>query len=350
MTEDPIQSVLAAVPDPMLHIGADGTITHANDAALGLLGDWILGRSHDVALRQPALQTPIAEVLRGADRAEARIERPDPSGVTDYRIAITALGRSPDRGLLLHMADITHLRDAEAMRRDFVANVSHELRTPLTALIGFIDTLGGPARDDPAARARFLGIMKDEAQRMNRLVSDLLSLSRVEAEERVRPQRELDLEALLRDTLAALQPAAAEAGNALGLDLDDSARGRASRLHGDRDQLMQVFLNLTENALKYGGPGKPVTLRLGRGEGRGPLKGPMLRVDVTDRGEGIDSLHLPRLTERFYRVDAHRSRELGGTGLGLAIVKHILNRHRGRLSVTSDPGRGSTFTVHLPAI
>ncbi len=350
MPTDLIQTIIDAVPDPMLHIAAGGEIGHANGAATALFGEWILGRSHGAALRQPALLSRVEAVLAGEPTSEARYERSEQAGVTEYKVRITALttgGDRPQRSLLLHFTDITHLREAEEIRRDFVANVSHELRTPLTSVLGFIETLRGPARDDPAARDRFLGIMEVEARRMNRLVSDLLSLSRVEAEERMRPSEEIDLHALLQGVLAALKPRAEEAGNTLMLAFDAD---RPATVVGDRDQLTQVFLNLTENALKYGGPDKPVRLTLTRGEGRGQLKGPILQVDVTDEGDGIDGLHLPRLTERFYRVDAHRSREMGGTGLGLAIVKHIVNRHRGRLRITSEQGRGSTFSVHLPAI
>jgi two-component system phosphate regulon sensor histidine kinase PhoR len=254
--------------------------------------------------------------------------------------------------LLLHFTDITHLREAEEMRRDFVANVSHELRTPLTAVLGFIETLRGAAKDDPAARDRFLSIMEDEARRMNRLVSDLLSLSRVESEERMRPSDLVDIGAVLKGTVAAMRPTAELSGNEIVLTsaIGSDAEGAEARglIQGDRDQLMQVFLNLTENALKYGGPDRQVDLKLTREEGTGSLKGKVIRVDVTDRGDGVDPQHVPRLTERFYRVDTHRSRAMGGTGLGLAIVKHIVNRHRGRLRITSEKGKGSTFSVLFP--
>ena len=348
MADPMLDAILNAVPDPMLHINADGVIMGANPAARASLGDWIIGRSYAAALRQPALLARIDDVLSGADSADARYERSEQAGVTEYKVRITALPVERTRAILLHFTDITHLREAEEIRRDFVANVSHELRTPLTAMMGFIETLRGPARNDPAAQARFLTIMETEGHRMNRLVSDLLSLSRVESEERMRPSDALNLEDVLRATLASLRPRAEDTGNDLVLEIDASAEGRMG-LIGERDQLMQVFLNLTENAIKYGGPQKPVTLRVSRAEGRGLMRGEVLQVDIIDRGEGIDSQHLPRLTERFYRVDTHRSREMGGTGLGLAIVKHIVNRHRGRLKITSEKGVGSTFSVLLPA-
>lgn len=347
MTRTLIASVTDAVPDPMLLIASDGTIDHANPPAIAMLGGWIIGRSYGAALRQPGLLSQIEAVMQGAPAAEARIERSEHASTSQYTVRISALPTGEGRALVLHFTDITHLSEAEELRRDFVANVSHELRTPLTSLMGFIETLRGPARDDRAAQDRFLGIMEDEAKRMNRLVSDLLSLSRVEAVERMRPNEQVDIAELLGGVIAALKPRAEATSNTLVLTQDAPAV-----IQGDRDQLMQVFLNLTENALKYGGPDRLVTLAISRGQGAGALKGDVVVVDVIDHGEGIESLHLPRLTERFYRVDAHRSRDMGGTGLGLAIVKHIVNRHRGRLKITSrhapDGNQGTTFSVQFP--
>jgi two-component system phosphate regulon sensor histidine kinase PhoR len=360
MPDARLDAILSAVPDPMLYLSEQGVITGCNAAARALLGDWIMSRSYATVLRQPGVLGRIEAVLAGGAASEARFHMAEQAGETLFRVRITPLATEPGRAggspILLHMTDITHLREAEDMRRDFVANVSHELRTPLTAVLGFIETLRGPAKDDPAARHRFLGIMEDEARRMNRLVSDLLSLSRVEGQERLRPSEVVDIKAVLDGVIAAMRPTAGEKGSALDLELQPTDPDLLPlvdpdhyRVKGDRDQLMQVFLNLTENALKYGGGGGPVRLRLGWQPGSGSLKGPVVRVDVIDRGDGIDSLHLPRLTERFYRIDTHRSRAMGGTGLGLAIVKHIVNRHRGRLRIRSEKGVGSTFSVLLPA-
>ncbi len=369
MSVNQLTTVIEAVPEPMLQLDADGMILATNAAARALLGDWIQGRSYATVLRQPAILGRIESVQADGTPGEARFELADSAGGTQFRVRISPLPTGPNAGhvqagpeagveataprppLLLHFTDITHLREAEEMRRDFVANVSHELRTPLTALLGFIETLRGPAKEDAAARDRFLSIMEDEARRMNRLVSDLLSLSRVEAAERMRPSEMVDLSAVLDGTLAAIRPAAEENGNTIELRRTrlaaDTGATRAL-IHGDRDQLMQVFLNLTENALKYGGPDKPIVVEMSREPGTGSMKGSIIRVDVTDHGEGIDQQHIPRLTERFYRIDTHRSRAMGGTGLGLAIVKHIVNRHRGRLRITSEKGEGSTFTVLFP--
>ncbi|MBF9033600.1 two-component sensor histidine kinase [Rhodobacterales bacterium HKCCE2091] len=344
MTNPLIPRLISAVPAPMLFLDRGGLIEAANPAAEALLGGWIRGRNHVAALRQPALLALIEATYAGGRGGEARFVQTGQSGQAVFRVTVTVIGDGGAEGVLLHFEDVTHLREAEEMRRDFVANVSHELRTPLTAILGFIETLRGPAKGDTAAQDRFLAIMEDEARRMNRIVSDLLSLSRVEGQERMRPDDPVALDDLLRSVAAALKPQAAENGNALAIEGADNP----VMVRGDKDQLQQVVLNLAENALKYGGTGKTVTLRLSEGEETGSLKGAVARIEVIDQGEGIDPVHLPRLTERFYRVDTHRSRAMGGTGLGLAIVKHIVNRHRGRLKITSVKGEGSTFAVTLP--
>ena len=331
---------LSAVPDPMLIVDGDGRVSGANPAALDVFGAWIIGHSYVAALRQPALLAQIDRVLNGADHGESQYGIHDPAGDTAYRVRIT--GRHP--GAILHFSDISHIGAAEESRRDFVANVSHELRTPLTALIGFIETLQGPARDDPSARERFLNIMAAEAGRMNRLVGDLLSLSRVESEERVRPTGQVDVGALIVSVIGTLKPLADEGG--IQVELEQPATPVS--ITGDHDQLSQVFTNLIENALKYGGSGGRVTVRISPSGHDPALRTTGVQIQVTDNGPGIDPIHLPRLTERFYRADSHRSREVGGTGLGLAIVKHIVNRHRGRLTVTSELGQGAVFTVILP--
>lgn len=346
MARNTLIATMNAVPDPMMFIGVDGLIGLINPATVTLFGNWVVGRSYVSALRQPALLGEIDSVLRGNPSSETRYVRSDQTGETQFRVMVSPLAASDagQSGVLLHFTDITHLREAEEMRRDFVANVSHELRSPLTAVLGFIETLRGPARDDAAARDRFLEIMEQQALRMNRLVGDLLSLSRVESEERVRPSDDVDLRDVISGVLTTLRPQAEEQGSALEL----LAEPGDYLIRGDRDQLTQVFMNLTENALKYGGANRAVTVRLETGEGRASMRGPVVRAEVIDRGDGIDPMHLPRLTERFYRIDSHRSREMGGTGLGLAIVKHIVNRHRGRLRISSEAGKGSTFAVVLP--
>jgi two-component system phosphate regulon sensor histidine kinase PhoR len=240
--------------------------------------------------------------------------------------------------------DATAAEEAGQIRRDFVANVSHELRTPLTAMIGFIETLRGAARHDQHAQERFLGIMEQEASRMNRLVHDLLSLSRVESEERVRPKARVEIGSLLASVTSALRKIA----DGQNVRITQIGPDAPTELPGDGDQLFQVFSNLVETAIKYGGPNSEIVMTASSSARDPFLRAPAVRISITDQGPGIDEIHIPRLTERFYRVDNHRSRELGGTGLGLAIVKHIVNRHRGRLRIESKLGEGSTFTVILP--
>jgi two-component system phosphate regulon sensor histidine kinase PhoR len=333
-----ISAVLAGLPLPVVLVGRDARIVAANPQALALFGEGAMGRHHGMTFRQPDLLQAIAQGLNGGEVARVRHVLPGATQDSIYEVTVTPL----PQGVLCAFEDRSALEHMDLMRRDFVANVSHELRTPLTALLGFIETLRGPARNDPAARERFLIIMAAEAERMNRLVSDLLHLSRVEAEERVRPSDDVDLAALVRSTAATLRPLAETSRVAIEL----VGANQPHRLRADRDQMTQVLTNLIENAVKYGSP-PGATVRVHLTAEPGP-RGPQLRLMVADQGEGIDAVHLPRLTERFYRVDGHRSREKGGTGLGLAIVKHIVSRHRGRLIIDSEPGHGSRFTVLLP--
>lgn len=342
-----VLALLQAFPEPALLVAADRRIIAPNPAATELFGPGISGTSVLAVLRQAEAIDALSRVLAPgtAEVAEASFEHTTQAGESTYRMTVRRLGPPSETAtVLVTLVDISHFAEAEKMRRDFVANVSHELRSPLTVLSGFIETLRGPARDDPAARDRFLEIMEQEAQRMNRLVGDLLSLSRVEVNEKVRPRHMVSLEQILRSTFAALRPQIEDNGITLTFD---QAHGD-QMLAGDADQLTQVFHNLVENAIKYGGTGKSIQVQVRRHDRMPGFSGPVLAVDIIDRGEGIDPVHIPRLTERFYRVDSHRSRAMGGTGLGLAIVKHIINRHRGRLLIRSAPGEGSTFTVILP--
>jgi two-component system phosphate regulon sensor histidine kinase PhoR len=333
------RSLLEGIPMPIVLIGTDTWVRSANESALGLLGRGIIGRPYQMGMRQPSLATAIDECLANRMVSVARCVFQSAAGEQVFRVRVAPV----EGGALCAFEDISEAEQIGQMRRDFVANVSHELRSPLTALLGFIETLQGPARDDAAARARFLGVMSREAGRMNRLVSDLLSLSRVEADKRVRPTAMVDISTLTQRVVATLRPLASESGVELVMAGVDSPK----IIPADPDQITQVLHNLIENAIKYAGQG-PVTIRLTNEDRDAMLRGSVLRIDVQDRGEGIDDVHLPRLTERFYRVDSHRSREKGGTGLGLAIVKHIVNRHRGRLTIESKRGEGSLFSIYLP--
>ncbi|MEX0285669.1 MAG: ATP-binding protein [Paracoccaceae bacterium] len=341
-----IESILNAIPLPAVLIDQTERIIGANPEARTLLGQQIINRHFATILRQPSMFHAIETCLRDRNPLTARFQTNDGAQDTSYDVTcryVKDIGAVEAGAVLVSFVDTTHMEQAGQMRRDFVANVSHELRTPLTALIGFIETLRGPAREDPAARDRFLTIMEGEASRMNRLIADLLSLSRVEAEGRVRPTGQVNLTLILQSIVRTLTHMAEQTGAQLSLSVPEEE----IVVIGDEDQVQQVFTNLIENAIKYGGDCK-VDIILTTQDRDLAVRGPSARVQVIDHGPGIDPVHLPRLTERFYRGDAHRSRALGGTGLGLAIVKHIINRHRGRLRVESELGQGSVFTVILP--
>jgi two-component system phosphate regulon sensor histidine kinase PhoR len=259
-----------------------------------------------------------------------------------FEAFVSPVALAGQQAVLIALHDLTSIRRVEEMRADFVANASHELRTPLAALTGFIETMQGPAREDAAARERFLGIMREQAWRMARLIDDLLSLSRIELRAHMRPDTSVDLAPIVREVVDGLQTLAQDRGVAVQVD---TAAGPLPVL-GDRDELLRLFENLIENGLKYGASGKRVDIVLARHDA--PDGKREASVSVRDYGPGIAAEHLPRLTERFYRVDVGESRAQGGTGLGLALVKHILNRHQGRLAIESQAGHGAAFTVRLP--
>ena len=344
MTTEFETTLLAGIPMPLILIGPDERVRNANPLARAMFGEDCVGRHIVTVLRQPATLDAIEGVLR--DQATRRVKYlgKEARRETTYTVTCSALRDGGGYGVVVCFEDVTHLEQAGQMRRDFVANVSHELRTPLTALLGFIETLQGAAKDDAAVRHRFLGIMAHEAERMNRLVRDLLQLSRVESEERNRPTEQIDILGLLASAALTLKPLADKQGIALHLTGDTGL----ITVQADADQMQQVFSNLIENAIKYGGSGGDIFIDVHADPAEPSLRGPGVRISVIDNGPGIDPVHLPRLTERFYRVDGHRSREMGGTGLGLAIVKHIVNRHRGRFRIDSALGQGSQFTVTLP--
>jgi two-component system phosphate regulon sensor histidine kinase PhoR len=246
--------------------------------------------------------------------------------------------------ILVTFKDVTDIEQSLRARREFVTNVSHELKTPLTAMLGVLETLQLMGPTDPEAQQSFLGMMQKETQRMNRLVSDLLSLNSVQENERIRPSTPLDLRALLEETVTSLQGLSHESHSQLLFTPPKTA----PIVVGDGDQLRQVVINLIENAIKYAGPGN-ILIGLSGIEYQPLLRCEGVKIAVEDHGCGIAAIHIPRLTERFYRVDDHRGRDVGGTGLGLSIVKHIVSRHRGRIRIKSSLGRGSQFAIYLPA-
>jgi len=341
MDAQPFDAFIAALPEPVLLVARSGHVRAANQAAVELFGAQIRSAQIRAHLRQPEVAAMLDRALAASENGSARFTATSVNAETVWQATVRPM--CPDT-MVLSFHDVSHREAAETQRREFVANVSHELRSPLTVLAGFIETLQGPAAQDAAARAEFLTIMAREAERMTGLVSDLLSLSRVEGAERIRPRTLVAIDMVLRATLAALRPQIEGAG----LDVTLSLPQEPAEVPGDYDQLVQVFHNLVENAVKYGGTGGVIEIAASFRQHYPGFDTPVLCVDVRDQGEGIEPIHIPRLTERFYRVDRARSREQGGTGLGLAIVKHIVNRHRGRLCIRSAPGEGATFTVVLP--
>lgn len=339
-------NTLERLPDPVILIDERRVVVAANQLARELFSADMVGRDLGRTLRHPAALETVRKVFSGLSRSTAELVLPVPLSRV-FTLHVFDLSRedtAPGVRAMLVLHEMTAAHRAQQMRVDFVANASHELRSPLAALIGFIETLKGPARDDPKARERFLDIMQREAGRMARLVDDLLSLGRVESHEHVRPDRPVDLGALLADVTELMAVQAGEKDMTIRLELLPDLAPVA----GDPDELTQVFHNLIDNAIKYGRPGSEVVVSVSPASRIPESGGAGLAVAVQDRGEGIPALHLPRLTERFYRIDKARSRDMGGTGLGLAIVKHIVSRHRGRLAVASTEGDGSTFTVYLP--
>jgi len=334
------RDIFEHVDDPLLILDAAGRVIFANRASKSVIGGEAEGKRISGVLRTPEVLEAVERIIAGGEAENIAF-----TVLVPLRRHYEAyIARTSGPLIVIRVRDLTAMRRAEELRADFVANASHELRTPLAAVTGFIDTLRGHAKDDAQARERFLEIMSIEAGRMRRLIEDLLSLTRIELNEHNPPAGEVDVVAIVHDVAAALESLAEPYGSRVVM-----APHEPLRVTGERDELCQVFQNLIHNAIKYGRSGGEVRVRFGRAapskrEGAGQVF-----VTVADNGEGIPREAIPRLTERFYRVDVKRSRERGGTGLGLAIVKHILNRHEGRLQIESTPGEGSTFTVFLPA-
>jgi two-component system, OmpR family, phosphate regulon sensor histidine kinase PhoR len=335
------EALMQRLPDPLIVLDEGRTVRRANVAARAAFG-----ADMPAVLRHPDLRGAIERAFASGvpHRAELSLPVPIPRDLQATVVPLDPPVAGGGRALVL-LSDRTRERAVERMRADFVANASHELRTPLASLVGFIETLRGPAADDPPAQRRFLDIMAEQAARMNRLIDDLLSLSRVELIEHQPPEDRVDLAELLLRLVAGFEPRLA----AQKVQLDLRVAPDTPAVIGDADQLSQVVQNLLDNAVKYGGDDRTIRLELAVADtgGRWPTR-PGVVMSVADQGPGIPREHLPRITERFYRVDKGRSRAVGGTGLGLAIVKHILNRHRGQLIIESTEGVGTTVSAWLP--
>jgi two-component system phosphate regulon sensor histidine kinase PhoR len=337
---DAVHLFADALSEPCIVLDRRSIVLHRNAAAKRDFPGVVRGSPLAFTLRFPALLSTI-EAVRQSNKAEqVELTQTVPTE-TWYSATVAPLAPGDpvnDGVLIITLRNLTESRRLEALRSDFIANASHELRTPLTSVVGFIDTLLGPAANDKAARERFLGLMRNQAARMAKLIEDLLSLSRIEMRQHVRPTAAVDLSALVREVAEGLERVAADAGTTLKLDLPDEP----ITVSGDRDELYEVVENLFDNAIKYGAEGGDVEVSLSPVTSR---QGFDAALTVTDHGPGVAAEHVPRLTERFYRVDAESSRKKKGTGLGLAIVKHIVTRHHGLLTIRSQPGQGTRVEV-----
>ena len=337
-----VEAVVSGLPDAVIALDRRGVVVASNAAARVVAPALTRGAPLSFALRNADITEAVRRAVDTGETQRVEFFEKVPADrwteafIVPVALAEAIAGRRELVFVTLH--DLTRIKRVEEMRADFVANASHELRTPLASLSGFIETLQGSARNDPQARERFLDIMKAQANRMARLIDDLLSLSRIELKAHVQPANQVDLAPIVRQVADGLLTLARDRGVEIKIDLPPEPL----MVRADRDELIRVFENLVENALKYGASGKRVDIDAARRRDNEAL------VAVRDYGPGIAPEHLPRLTERFYRVDVAESRAQGGTGLGLALVKHILHRHRARMTIDSAPGKGATFTVRLP--
>lgn len=337
------RALIDQLPTALVLIDPGGKIAFANQPARILVPRLVPGGHFANLFRAPGFVEMVTLTLNDGQEREVSFTLKGSMQHFEARVARLPAELDPtgQGQVIVQIEDRTKAKLSDEMRRDFVANASHELRTPLASILGYIETLQGHAKDDPEAQTQFLGIMETQASRMQRLVDDLLSLSRIELKEHVRPNEPCDLYLLARDTLDALKPTAQKAGVSLIADLPDGENWLA----GDHDELVQVLHNLIDNAIKYSGKGATVRVEI---PAPNPAFPGLSGISISDTGPGIAREHHLRLTERFYRVSVLQSRNKGGTGLGLAIVKHIINRHGGELQIESEPGRGSCFTIWLP--
>jgi two-component system, OmpR family, phosphate regulon sensor histidine kinase PhoR len=334
-----LSSLVSALPDPAIVVAENGEVVSANDPACLLLEVSPIGKHLTFSLRAPNVLHAVSDAIR--DQTSTQVEHIIRAAVPrTIEVYVSPLGQQNgnDRIALIILRDLTYEQQLERMRADFVANASHELRTPLASISGFIETMQGAAKNDPKAQAKFLDVMKAQADRMSSLIDDLLSLSRIEINEHLTPLGEVNLVDVVKKAKDLLAPISKEQNCEVRMNMPDSLN-----VTGDEGQLSQVVINLIENALKYAASGKFIDIE-------GSEKNGSVHLTVKDHGPGIAPQHVPRLTERFYRVNVQDSRMRGGTGLGLAIAKHIINRHRGKLLIESIVGQGSQFSIHLPSL
>jgi len=336
--------ILDAVPDALLLVDPARRVAHANRAARRLFGERVEGCAIDAVIDRPGFLETVAHTLDEAAESDIALSLDKPV-MREFRVHVAPLG---GEGAVVVLHDETEVKRSEQLRVDFVANASHEIRSPLAAIVGLLETVRGPAREDADARERFLEVMAAEAARMTQLVEDLLSLSKIEMREHAQPTALVSLAAVAEEVAATL----AHRAEARRMTIAVEAEPDLPAVVGDADELALMVRNLALNSITYGREGTVVRVALRACAAPPELpwaEDGAVAIAVADESDGIAPEHIARLTERFYRVDKGRSRKAGGTGLGLAIVKHVVNRHRGHLSIESALGVGSTFTVTLPA-
>ncbi|MBL6782027.1 MAG: GHKL domain-containing protein [Alphaproteobacteria bacterium] len=331
------------IDDVLLEINHDMTIMHSNAAGISLLGDDLIGSD----LCQRLTYTDLKDDFHSAIATKKIVEfTTTPSGFSVANRFRQLRGRMlylDETTVIVLLMDMTLQHNLEKMRRDFIANVSHELRSPLTSLIGFVETMQGSDDMETQTRDRFLGIMADEAKRMSRLIDDLMSLAKVENEEHIAPMARVFIENIVQSVIVSLTRRVQETGREIIFTDRRNYTDQAPIILGETDAMTEVFHNLIDNAIKYSFPESTISVDMLTNNANDTLT-----INITNHGEGIEEKHIPRLTERFYRVDKGRSRQMGGTGLGLAIVKHIINKHRGELIITSTLNEKTVFSVILP--
>jgi len=335
-------NIVDALAYPALAVTASRRIIAANTAARALFDDDLAGKDFVRIMRHPHALECLSRVIRTGDAETISLELQFTTRRT-FELTAGRIAAPDETFFLVTLLDVSAEIDAERSRSTFVANVSHELRSPLTTLAGAVETLQGPARDDPKAQDMFLGLMSAETARMSRLVGDLLSLAKLEAKEHVAPDGAVDIVRVIKSVVNSLAASDTDYPNRVEI----TAQPGMLPVSGSEDELTEVFQNLIENALKYSTPATPVSVTITQRPAMTPGAGGRAIILIEDQGEGMERKHLSRLTERFYRVDKGRSREMGGTGLGLAITKHILNRHRGRMAIDSTVGEGTRVKVIL---
>jgi len=335
---DPAKTLGSLIEDALLFINHDLIIKDTNGACIRLFGDQVIGSS----LEDQILYSGLAEEVLACVKSEKLVEFSTTPKNNQYRHIIARMMVWNEETIIVLLLDTTLQHNLEKMRRDFVTNVSHELRSPLTSLIGFVETMQNTPDMTPNVRERFLNIMDEEANRMSRLINDLMSLSKVEVDEHIVPEGEIFVKTLIISAINSLSNRALKTGHDIRFTDHRTDQTVETLVRGKKDEIIEVFQNLLDNALKYSFPASVINVDMYENQNG------QLVINIINQGEGIKEKHISRLTERFYRVDKGRSRQMGGTGLGLAIVKHIINKHRGQLKISSELEKETIFSVTFP--